>query len=173
MISQKEIQAGIDALEAQIITNSAFISLIPAFIETAGTFDSKVLNKRFIDALKAATGDKEANVYSYQESYLKDAIDINIYLRSTHKTFRFAKEDCFTLTDSGKLRINADGFRSRCQAIREGLITENAQIRSEIDTVYQMLADAQELQAKVKEYQAKYSYRLMNQFKCNYNLRNY
>lgn len=172
MLSQNEIQAGINALEAQIITNSAFISLIPAFIATAGTFDSKVLNKRFIDALKAATGDK-ANVYSYQESYSKDAIDINVYFRSVHKTFRFAKADCFTLTDSGKLRINADGFKKRCQAIREGLIAENAQIRSEIDTVYQMLADAQELQAKVKEYQAKYSYRLMNQFKCNYHLRNY
>ena len=170
MISQNEIQAGIDGLEAQIITNSAFISLIPAFIEVAGTFDSKVLNKRFIDALKTTTG---ANVYSYQESYSKDAIDINIYLRNVHKTFRFAKNDCFSLTDSGKLRIDAEEFKKRLQAIREGLINENAQIRAEIDTVYQMLADAQELKAKVDEYQKKYSYRLMNQFKCNYHLRNY
>jgi hypothetical protein len=172
MISQNEIQAGINALEAQIITNSAFISLIPAFIETAGTFDSKVLNKRFIGALNEAVGDK-ANIYSYQESYSKDAIDFNIYLRGVHKTFRFAKNTCFSLTDSGKLRIDAEGFKKRLQEIREGLISENAHIRAEIDTVYQMLADAQELKAKVDEYQKKYSFRLMNQFKCNYHLRNY
>lgn len=175
MLTQAQIQSGFNSLEDNITSNTAFINAIPAIIATAVHFDGKVLNKRFTEALNTALGDS-INVYSYKESYKKDAIDISLYLKKMYsanisKQFRFEKDTCFTLTDSGKLRINAKGFKERCHSIREGLIEENTRTREDIDRVYQMLAEAQEIQTKVKEFQAKYSYGLMSQFKCNYILR--
>lgn len=173
MLRPEEIQKAFDKMEHDISINTQFINSLMAFISVSEQFNNKVLNKCFTDALKD-TLKENFNVYDFKYSYKKDALDFPVYIKGIHGTshyFRFPIDKCFTETESGKLRISSKGFREQCQIIRENLTAENARIRSEIEIVYQMLADAQELKKKADEYYNKYSYSLKERFKCNYTLK--
>lgn len=175
MLSSKQIQQSFDNMERDIANNTMFINSLMAFIRVSEQFNNKVLNKRFTDALRDALK-TDFNVYDFRYSYKKDAVDFPVYIKNisnSSKYFRFPIEKCFIETDTGKLRINTKGFREQCQIIRGNLTTENARIRAEIEIVYQMLADAQELKIMADNYYTKYSYSLKERFKCNYTLKTY
>lgn len=177
MMNQEEIQQIIAEIETEISNNSIFINVLVAFVETAKTFDGKVLNCRFTNALNAATNEN-IRVYDYKPTYRNDGVQFPVYIQRSqyceynNKYFLFAG-DCFTLTESGKMRINAKEFSDRCAEIRNEIIAENTILRRDISNVYQMLADAENLKRQVKEYQEKYSYRITNKFKVAYRLQNW
>lgn len=173
MISTKEIEKAFQDMENEIKYNNQFINALMVFIEVSKTFDQKVINKRFTAALKDALKDA-FYIYDYSYSYRKDAIDFPIYLKEIYgqqQYFRFPLETCFTATDSGKLRINAEGFKEQCQIIRQNLVDENTRTRNDIDLAYQMMIEAAELKKKADEFNNKYSYKLKSKFKCDYMLR--
>ena len=172
---QEDIQEEINSMEKEITANVRFISALMTFRNVSKEFDGKVLNKRFTEELSNSACDS-VRILSFKYSYNKDAVDFPVHLKerfsnNCSKYFRFPIDKCFTVTESGKLRINAKGFSERCLEIRNDLVNENAITRSEIDSVYQMLADAQELEKQADEFNKKYSYRLKDRFKCNYRLR--
>ena len=172
---QEDIQEEINSMEKEITANVRFISALMTFRNISKEFDGKVLNKRFTEELSNSACDS-VRIFSFKYSYNKDAVDFPVYLKERFcnnycKYFRFPIDKCFIVTDSGKLRINAKGFSERCLEIRNDLVNENSITRSEIDSVYQMLADAQELEKQADEFNKKYSYRLKYRFKCNYRLR--
>ena len=92
---------------------------------------------------------------------------------SSSHTFRFAIKECFTETESGKLRIKAKAFRDSLKKQRDIIVSENAATREDIDKAYSMLADAAELVRLFDEYRNKYSYQMLEDFKVNYWLKTY
>lgn len=176
-MDKRSIEEGFSKMQQRIDRNTAFLTAIPAFVEIAGKNDGKVLNKRFTDQLKDSLLEG-IGISEYKLSYLKDYIDVTIYLKgfysiSSSHTFRFAIADCFTETESGKLRIKAEAFRDSLKKQREDIVSENAATRADIDKAYNMLVDAAELVRLFDEYRNKYSYQMLDDFKVNYWLKTY
>ena len=173
----EDIQEAINSMEKEIAANTLYISALMAFSDSAKEYDKKVINKRFTTVLNEHLP-QSLKLYSFNFSYKRDAIDFTVYQKDRtsdnySKTFRFSIEQCFTETDSGKLRINAKGFAARCLEIRSEIIKDSENIRHDIDSVYPMLADAQALYNQAEEFYNKYSYSLKAKFRCNYHVTTY
>ena len=173
--STEEIQKLIEGMEKQIKANSEYIDVLSVFKDTALSFNGKVINKRFTDEINANLPMWFSSCYcsfnQYGKSYQYTVYQRDHYSENYTKCFSFPLADCFTVTDSGKHRIKADAFSDRCQQIRQAIIEENAKIRNDIDSVWQMLRDAQELMAHFREYDSKYNYGLKLRFKCAFSIR--
>lgn len=177
IIKPEEIQNIIDGMEHNIQANTEYIELLSVFKAISLAFDNKVFNKRFVDAINAQL----PLIYSfcshsfnqYGQSHQFTIYQRDRFSDNYSKTYTFKLADCFEATDSGKHRIKAAAFVEACQQMRQEIIAENIRIRAEIDTVYQMLADAQALYNQAQTFEKKYSYSLKEKFRCNYHLRTY
>lgn len=177
IMDPETIQSIIAGMENTIKANTEYINLLANIKAAAKEYDNKIINKRFTDLINKHLPDS-FKLYDYKLSYYCKDYDFTIYQRDRYsdnysKTYRFPIDKCFTTTENGKHRVKASGFDEHCHVIRTDLINENIKIRDEINQVYQMLADAQELYNHAKQYESKYSYSLKDKFKCNYFLRTY
>ncbi len=172
MVRPEEIQKIIDSMEHEIAINTEFMTAVVALKKVAQDFDGRMFNKRFTDALQDVV--KPLKVFNYKK--YSDAVEIVIYRPTSSynelntKHFRFSFADCFT---GDKLRVSAVGFSDRCTEIRNNLVESNSNIRRDIDSVYQMLQDAEDLKKRAEEYDNKYSYNLKSRFGCCYRLQNW